>query len=389
MASSAPVSDNIIIGESSNPGSTVSSAKAKMWAVYGDTFIACEKAIDKLEPGQYVIVNTQDRGIVFVKKTVTLDSFIHLPDSASEAILSEIETFWSREDRYRKFGFLWKRGVLLYGPPGSGKTTTVQMLSEKIINAGGLAIYVDNPKIGAYGLDLLRKIEPDRPIIVILEDLDSIIKKYEETELLSLLDGELQIDNVVFIATTNYPQKLDPRIINRPSRFDIVKKIPMPSADARRVFILSKNPDLETRTVEVVDKAAREFIENSKARLSKLTDEVLTEKVSDVKRHLKEAKKTDDYDTIKFLEDRISELESGADEAKSLRESIKNAVDPVRNMLEIDLWVEKTDGYSVAHMKELIIAVECFGRPIDEAVRRLNAMIKMKSSDSDGNIGFD
>jgi len=220
------------------------SAGAKMWAVYGNAYSPCEKAVNALPPGQYTIDASQERGIFFSKKDVNLDDLMILPDSASEEVIEGIETFWKKEDHFRKFGFLWKRGVMLWGPPGSGKTSTVQLISKMIVDRGGLSAYIQNPELGARGLELMRRIEPDRPIVVILEDIDAIAQRYSEADLLALLDGELQIDNVIFIATTNYPERLDKRLTNRPSRFDIVKKIGMPSTDARRVYIKATNKRL-------------------------------------------------------------------------------------------------------------------------------------------------
>jgi SpoVK/Ycf46/Vps4 family AAA+-type ATPase len=220
------------------------SAGAKMWAVYGNTYSPCEKAVDTLPPGQYTIDASQERGIFFSKKEVNLDDLMILPDSASEEVIEGIETFWKKEEHFRKFGFLWKRGVMLWGPPGSGKTSTVQLISKMIVDRGGLSTYIQNPELGARGLELMRRIEPDRPIVVILEDIDAISQRHGEADLLALLDGELQIDNVIFIATTNYPERLDKRLTNRPSRFDIVKKIGMPSEDARRVYLKATNKRL-------------------------------------------------------------------------------------------------------------------------------------------------
>lgn len=234
-----------------DPNVVVGNAGAKMWAVYGKTFSPCEESVDNLPPGQYTIDMSQERGIFFSKTDVNLDDLMILPDSASEEVIKGIEIFWTKEEHFRKFGFLWKRGIMLWGPPGSGKTSTVQLVSKMIVDNGGLSVYIQNPELGAKGLELMRRIEPDRPIVVILEDIDAIAQRYGEADLLALLDGELQIDNVIFIATTNYPERLDKRLTNRPSRFDIVKKIGMPSPEARKLYIAAKNTRLNENEAEL------------------------------------------------------------------------------------------------------------------------------------------
>lgn len=266
----------------------------KMWSVYGDTFSPCEKASKELPAGHYSIRVSNERGIFFAKKEIATDELMILPDTASDEVVRSIENFWGKEEHYRRFKFLWKRGILLYGPPGSGKTCTVQIIANKIVEKDGIAVFVSNPTLAIQGLDLLRYIEPKRPVVVILEDIDAIIQRYGEAELLSLLDGEFQVDNAVFIATTNYPEELDDRIKNRPSRFDIVKKIGMPSDAAREVYLTVKNPRLKD------------------------------------------------------------------------------------NEADLKLWIKDTKDFSIAHMKELIISIECLELPYDDCINRLK---KMRDSD--------
>lgn len=280
---------------------------SQMWAVFGNRhYSACEKAVDILPPGQYIVEASNELGIHFRKTDANLDDLIELPDSVSEQVINEIETFWQREDRFRTYGFLWKRGVLMWGPPGGGKTSTLQVISQRIIDHGGISIYVNSPDLTARGLAILRRVEPNRPLVVMIEDIDAVIDNHGEAELLALMDGELQIDNVVFIATTNYPEKLDKRFINRPSRFDVVRKIGMPSPAAREVYLGHKN----------------------------------------------------------------SKLREDAGEMKR--------------------WVTATEGFSIAHIKELIISVEVFEIPMVDAVKRLKTMMDSSpsSAERDGSFGF-
>jgi len=279
----------------------------KMWATSGQDFFPAESAVDELTPGQYVVKHSSSSGVYFSKRDINLDNLIVLPDSNSEHVLKHIEEFWGREDIFRDYGFLWKRGIMLWGPPGSGKTSTVQQLSKQIVDAGGITVYCVNPSLTSSGLDILRRIEPKRPLVCIFEDIDAIVQEYGESEVLAMLDGELQIDNVVFVATTNYPQRLDKRFINRPSRFDEIIKIGMPTDAARKHYLSCKNPRLNN------------------------------------------------------------------------------------NQRELETWVELSKGFSVAHLKELIISVECFGKTVNEAAKRLQSMMEATVSyyeDNEKKMGF-
>jgi SpoVK/Ycf46/Vps4 family AAA+-type ATPase len=96
----------------------------------------------------------------------------------------------------------------------------------------------------------VRRIEPERNLIVIMEDVDETIQRYGEHELLALLDGESQIANVVNVATTNYPDRLGARIVNRPSRFDERIFVDMPTPAARAVYLQKVAPQVDGATLQ-------------------------------------------------------------------------------------------------------------------------------------------
>lgn len=211
---------------------------------------AVNKTIKALPPDSYILEKAN--GIpIFIPQKVVTDELIRLPDSKSDMIIDEFYKFWEVGDRFKKYGFVHKRGYLLWGPPGSGKTATVTFIMKDMVARGGMVILGDtNPNLVSSALAVVRQIEKDRPVVVVLEDIDTIIQQYGEAKVLSLLDGENSIDKVVFLATTNYPEQLDGRIVNRPSRFDRVVKIDTPNEASRRLYFTKRAFDLNADQIE-------------------------------------------------------------------------------------------------------------------------------------------
>lgn len=200
-----------------------------------------------LEAGVYNVFTTFDGKSGLQSVPVNSDGIYNLPDMATQEVLAEVEKFWNSEHLYRKHNLLYKRGLLLFGPPGSGKTITVKMLMKEIIKRDGIVIICQAVRPLIAVLKQFRKIEPKRNIIVVYEDIDEIIAYNGEASVLSVLDGEDNIDNVLNIATTNFPDRLGARICNRPSRFDRRIFVGMPEDAARREYLrLSTHNGLST-----------------------------------------------------------------------------------------------------------------------------------------------
>jgi SpoVK/Ycf46/Vps4 family AAA+-type ATPase len=188
-------------------------------------------------PGAYEILSSHNIPIYFEKIPILATNLINFPETNSEKVVSEIQKFWSKESVFRDFGLVYKRGIILWGPPGSGKSCTIQLVMRDVVARGGVVIKFTHPGLFNDGIRKFREVQPDTPLVVLMEDIDSIIQIYNESEVLNILDGVNQVDKVVFLATTNYPEQLGGRIINRPSRFDRRFRIPHPGRNSRKLYL--------------------------------------------------------------------------------------------------------------------------------------------------------
>ena len=234
------------------------SATPTCWGTLPDEeFTPAFKSVDKVPAGIYEIVWNRSLSQHTIKKQpFKTDELYQLPSYEIQDILKDIQNFWDRRDKYREYNFVHKRGILMYGEPGCGKSGIIQLISKQLIENDGIILNVKDSEDVEYFIDFIatfRKIEPNRPLIVLLEDIDSIAgdSNHATSKLLNILDGVKQIEDVVYIATTNYPEKLQERITNRPSRFDRRYKVELPNEEIREAYIRHKLTDEDINNVNI------------------------------------------------------------------------------------------------------------------------------------------
>lgn len=228
--------------------------------------------------GAYDILFNQQKGYYLKGKDISLDELFVLPSPEQNLIISDIQTFWSKKEKFAEYKFTYKRGILLYGPAGSGKSSIINMLAKEIVDVHkGIVLYLNNADdLGRFMsiMPMLRQIEPNKQILCVLEDLETFVSYREaETQLLNLLDGVNQMDNVVYLGTTNYPEQLKERILNRPSRFDRRYEVGMPNPEVRKEYFKKKLSETDISKVDL-DKWVKETEGLSLAHLGEIVKSV-------------------------------------------------------------------------------------------------------------------
>ena len=214
------------------------------WVVGNGVFYSIGKTIRNLPSGYYTYAyNQQTNKIMYSKIKVITDNILRLPDVTLDNLIADFQKFWHKKTFYTKYEFIYKRAYLMYGPAGCGKTSLISLLASELIEKNGIVLNItgaDQLSFYEYAIKDIRKIEKNKPIIVIIEDIDGYCESSYVSKLLNILDGTYQTDNVIIIATTNYPERLEERFSSRPSRFDVRVSIELPSADVRKFYIQSK-----------------------------------------------------------------------------------------------------------------------------------------------------
>jgi transitional endoplasmic reticulum ATPase len=186
-----------------------------------------------------------------------------------QELMESVEWPLKKPEVFKKMGIKPPRGILLYGPPGCGKTLLARAVATE---SEANFISIKGPEIFSKWVgesekairEVFRKGRTAAPAIIFFDELDAIVPKrglgYSDSgaservisQLLTEIDGIEALQNVLVIAATNRPDILDPAVL-RPGRFDRLIYVPSPDLDSMKEIFkihthsmpLSRDVDLE------------------------------------------------------------------------------------------------------------------------------------------------
>ncbi|KAK5662189.1 hypothetical protein OQA88_8094 [Cercophora sp. LCS_1] len=167
------------------------------------------------------------------------DDVILDPDMKA-SLIQDVQNFFETRDLYKEMNVPWKRGVILHGIPGNGKTVSIKALINSLEKKGVPALYVKSldacagPKWAIQAI--FQKARKMAPCLLVFEDLESMVTSKTRSYFLNEVDGLQENQGILMIGSTNYLGRLDPAITKRPSRFDRKYHFRLPDEKGRELY---------------------------------------------------------------------------------------------------------------------------------------------------------
>lgn len=228
--------------------STSCGMEQRFWIVAEQETTAREFMLDVArktnDPGEAILVFREghwqrSQSLYHATRLATFDSLV-LAGNLKQRLRDDFRRFIAARSRYGELGLAWRRGAMFIGPPGNGKTHCIRALVREL-NIPSLYVQsLSHPSMPSEYLlrQVFLRARQLRPCIVIFEDIDALIKPSNRSFFLNQLDGFEKNEGLIVIATTNHPERVDPAILDRPSRFDRKYNFELPAAPERREYLL-------------------------------------------------------------------------------------------------------------------------------------------------------
>jgi chaperone BCS1 len=250
-------------------------------SLFGDLLAEAKTMALKAQEGKTVIYTSwgpEWRPFGQPKKKRTIGSVI-LDKGIKEGILNDVRDFLKSGQWYFDRGIPYRRGYLLYGPPGSGKTSFIQALAGHL-DYNICILNLSEANLTDDRLNHLMNHIPERSLLL-LEDIDAAFNKRDQTDdsgfksgvtfsgLLNALDGVASSEETITFMTTNHPEKLDPAIL-RPGRVDFRVLVGDATDYQIEQMFLRFYEGEEAKAKEFVERATRLGVHISTAQLQGL-----------------------------------------------------------------------------------------------------------------------
>ncbi|GAA4039569.1 AAA family ATPase [Nonomuraea soli] len=188
--------------------------------------------------------------VSFVPRPSLGSEQVVLPEGVLETIERHVVGIAEHADALRALGQHLKRGLLLYGAPGAGKTHTVRYLMGRLPEVTVVVMTGAAMRFVAEGAALARRLQP---AVVVLEDVDLVAHDRSFGtdgnpllfSLLDAMDGVGSDADVTFVLTTNRVEVLERALADRPGRVDLAVEVPKPDAQARAKLLRLYGQELD------------------------------------------------------------------------------------------------------------------------------------------------
>ena len=299
--------------------------------------------ISDMKPGTRVALNQDTLSVVEVLSDSwdPLVSSAEIIDSPSidyqsiggleeqiKEIREAVELPFENPDAFIELGIEPPKGVLLTGPPGTGKTMLAKAVanSTKATFLGLVGAELAQKYIGEGGRmvrELFDLAKQKAPSIIFIDELDSIGSKRLDTatsgdrevqrtlmQLLSEMDGFETLDDVKIIAATNRPELLDAALL-RPGRFDRIIEIPLPDIDARETIY-----GVHTKSMPIEKKVGLRYLSSISEGFSgaEIKSSVVEAGINAISDGRKIVSKSDFIAAIKKVENKRKDSENSSSE---------------------------------------------------------------------------
>lgn len=167
-----------------------------------------------------------------------------LDPEMKKGLIEDVQGFFDNQALYKQVSVPWKRGIILHGVPGNGKTVSIKALIGSLY---GRPDPIPSLYVKSFGTKrnteqhsirrIFRKARSMTPCLLIFEDLDSLVNDSVRSYFLNEVDGLESNDGILMIGSTNHLERLDPAISKRPSRFDRKYHYKIPGVAERKLYV--------------------------------------------------------------------------------------------------------------------------------------------------------